>query len=159
DYRAVYDRMAEALTTASGGEAFITYHPPCCNFPGTAEPRTSLYLANRDWLDMNMLQSSHFEDPTEFLKLAGLAFGWTATYGYEPIREEYDSVPTRPIVDGEAHWEAVPRDVVIDKKPGRWDEVDIRNAAYQPVFAGAAGHSYGHVSVYGYVVPGDGDAS
>lgn len=159
DFSSVYDRMVQAITMASGHDPFITFHPPCCNFPGTAEPRTSLYWGKREWLDMNMLQSSHFEDPAMFLKLAGLASGWTATRGYEPIRKEYASLPTRPVIDGEAHWEEVPRDVLIDKKPDRWDAVDIRNAAYQSVFAGAAGHSYGHVSVYGFVIPGEGDAS
>jgi hypothetical protein len=151
DFRLVYDRMAAALTATSGGEAFITYHPPCCNFPGTAEPRTSLYWSHRDWLDMNMLQSSHFSDPTDFLKRTGLAFGWTATRGYEPIRQEYDSLPTRPVVDGEPHWEDTPRNADETEAAGRWDEVDIRNSAYQSVFAGAAGHSYGHVSIYAFV--------
>lgn len=159
DFRHVYDRMAESLIAASGGEAFITYHPPCCNVPGTAQPRTSLYWGNRNWLDMNMLQSSHFSDPTAFLKRSGFEFGWTATRGYEPIRMEYDSFPTRPVVDGEPHWENTPRNADPTEAAGRWDEVDIRNAAYQSVFAGAAGHSYGHNSVYAFVntVPNPGD--
>lgn len=151
DYRPVYDRMAQALTAVSTQDPFITYHPTGISLPGTAEPRTSLYWGNRQWLDMNMLQTSHFEDPAKFLERWGFTFGWKATHGYEPIRQEYESVPTRPIVDGEAHWEAVPRDVLIDERPGRWDEVDIRNGAYQSVFAGAAGHSYGHVSTYAFV--------
>lgn len=159
DFTRVYDRMAEALIVASGGEAFITYHPPCCNFPGTAEPRTSLYWANRSWLDMNMIQSSHFEDPSSFLSQVGLAFGWSATRGYEPISKEYDSLPTRPIIDSEAHWEQTPRNADEKERSGRWDDVDIRNAAYQSVFAGAAGHTYGHVSVYAFVIPGEDDAS
>jgi hypothetical protein len=151
DFRPVYDRMAEALTVSSGHDPFITYHPTGVSLPGTAEPRTSLYWGNRYWLDMNMLQSSHFEDPARFIERWGFVSSWKATYGYEPIHEEYNSLPTRPVVDGEAHWEGVPRDVLIDERPGLWDEVDIRNATYQSVFAGAAGHSYGHVSLYAFV--------
>lgn len=73
--------------------------------------------------------------------------------------QEYDSLPVRPIVDGEAHWEQVPRNADEKEAAGRWDEVDIRNSAYQSVFAGAAGHSYGHVSVYAFAIPGDSDQS
>jgi hypothetical protein len=108
---------------------------------------------------MNMIQSSHFEDPSKFLQRAGLAFGWVATRGYEPIRQEYDSQPTRPVIDGEAHWEGVPRNPYDEKVTELWNDVDVRNGAYQSVFAGAAGHSYGHVSVYAFVSAGNHDKS
>jgi hypothetical protein len=87
------------------------------------------------------------------MKRVGLAFGWSAVRGYEPIRQEYDSVPVRPVVDSESHWEDVPRDAETVGED-RWDHIDVRNSAYQSVFAGAAGHSYGHVSVYAFFTPG-----
>jgi hypothetical protein len=62
-----------------------------------AEPRTSLYWGDRQWLDMNMRQTRHFKDPPAFLKRYGFAFGWIATHGYEPVRKELDSLRPRPI--------------------------------------------------------------
>lgn len=150
DYRPIYDLMAKGIAEGEGDVPFITFHPPCCSFPGTAEPRTSLYLNNRDWLDMNMLQSSHFLDPTDFVRENGFAFGWNSTCNYEPIRKEYDSQPTRPVIDGEPQYEDIPRNLDAKIGAGRWDQVDIRNSAYHSVFAGAAGHDYNDLNVVGF---------
>jgi len=147
DFRPVYDLLTRGITEGQGEDPFFTFHPSCCNFPGTAEPRTSLYLGNRPWLHMNMLQSSHFKDVSAFLKQSGLAFGWDSTFNYEPIRREYDSLPVRPVVDGEPQFDSMPRNEDGKVAAGRWDEVDIRNSAYHSVFAGAAGHDYNHLSV------------
>lgn len=155
DFRPIYDLMAKGITAGDGGDPFITYHPPCCSYEGTPEPRDSLYLADRSWLDMNMLQSSHFADPTDFLKQAKMAFGWNSTFNYEPIRKEYDSLPVRPVIDAESQWENVPRNLDDKIASGRWDEVDVRDSAYHAVFAGAAGHDYMHLSVFAFYVRGE----
>jgi hypothetical protein len=155
DFRPVYDLMAKGLAEGDRGKPFIVFHPPCCSYEGTPEPRTSLYLADRPWLAMNLLQSSHFKDPTAFLKDAHMAFGWDSTFNYEPIRKEYDSLPVRPVMDAESQWEDVPRNLDDNIAAGRWDEADIRNSAYHAVFAGAAGHDYMHLSVFAFYTAGE----
>jgi hypothetical protein len=102
---------------------------------------------------MNMLQSSHFLDPTEFLRATGLGFGWVSTDNYEPVRKEYDSQPTRPIVDGEPQYDDIPRNLDDKVASGRWDQVDVRNSAYHSVFAGAAGHDYTNANTAGFYDP------
>jgi hypothetical protein len=150
DFRPIWDAMAEGIGEGEARTPFITYHPSCCSWPGTAEPRTSLYLGNRQWLTMNMLQSSHFRDPAPQVRRRGMAFAWDSRRNYEAIRAEYDALPVRPVVDGEPHYE----DLNIDGEPARdgaepevWNGDDARNAAYQAVFAGAAGHTYGNFPV------------
>lgn len=126
---------------------FITYHPPCCSEWGTAPPRTSLYFGDREWLSMNMLQSSHFLDPKAFVKSNRFSFGWKAEFNYQPIFDEYRSEPIRPVIDGESRYENLRKDDFYLKK-GSWASYDSRNSAYHSIFAGAAGHTYGDNSIY-----------
>jgi hypothetical protein len=104
---------------------------------------------------MNMLQSSHFRDPSVFLAFfkLGSDFGWDATMNYQPISDEYRSTPVRPVVDGETRYEDEPVDVFYDEQKGFWTANDSRNAAYHAVFAGAAGHTYGDNSVHQFYDP------
>ena len=53
DYTPIFDAFAKGILDGSGGSAFITYHPTGGNWPGTPQARTSLYLSDRSWLDMN----------------------------------------------------------------------------------------------------------
>ena len=158
DYRPIYDAMAKGIIAGEGGVPLISYHITCCNWLGTAKPRTSLYLGDRSWLTMNMLQSSHFRNPNSQTLFPGVAFAWDGTRNYEPIQEEYDSVPTRPVVDGEPRYEDLTVDVkwqdpkVIAAK-GYWTAYDARNAAYHAVFSGAAGHTYGNAMVWQFYNP------
>lgn len=151
DHRPVYDALAKGLTEGEGGDPFITYHPTNLSFPGTAPPRTSLYFPDRAWLDMNMLQSSHFLDPSEYLKTEHADFSWRGPYSYEPISQEYASKPVRPIIDGEPRFEDLLIDLGTSAHKGNWSGYDAGTAAYQAVFAGAAGHSYGHHSIWQFV--------
>jgi hypothetical protein len=157
DYRPIWDAMGKGIVAGEGGKPIITYHITCCSWSGTAEPRTSLYFADREWLTVNMLQSSHFRDPQSVIDLTGVNFAWEGAYNYEPIRAEYDSLPTKPIVDGEPRYEDLVVDVesepkLIERK-GYWNAYDVRNAAYHAVFAGAAGHTYGNHSVWQFYDP------
>lgn len=156
DFRPIYDAMAIGINEGNGGPAFITYHPSCCSYPGTAQPRTSLYLGDRSWLTMNMLQSSHYEHPAPAVQTeVGFDFSWLGPYNYEPIRDEYDAVPARPVVDGEARFEGLTIDNDPPARPekGMWTAYDARNAAYHAVFAGAAGHTYGCHTVWQFFDP------
>ncbi|MBI4166966.1 MAG: glycoside hydrolase family 140 protein, partial [Acidobacteria bacterium] len=148
DYRPVYDAMAGGIIAGDGRTPFISYHITCCSWSGTAQPRTSLYLGDRTWLTMNMLQSSHSGDPKVSSQWTGVSFVWNGTFNYEPIRDEYDSIPTRPVVDGEPRYEGIPVGVRYDPAKGYWTAYDARNAAYHALFAGAAGHTFGNLAVH-----------
>jgi hypothetical protein len=155
DFRPVYDLMAKGIRDGEGGDPFITFHETSLSFPGTPQPRSSLYLSNRSWLDMNTIQSSHFLDQSAHMARIGADFGWNSTYNYEPIRAEFYSRPVRPIIDAEPQFEYMPRNIDTSLASGRWDEVDVRNSAYHAVFAGAAGHTYNHLAVVHILVPGE----
>ncbi|MBI4166583.1 MAG: glycoside hydrolase family 140 protein [Acidobacteria bacterium] len=158
DFRPVYDAMAKGIEAGNGGYAFITYHITSLSFSGTAHPRTSLYFHDRAWLDMNMLQSSHFIDQSPHLRRLGADFGWNSTYNYEPIGDEYRSLPVRPVVDGEPHYEDHPIDFDPNaSKIAYWRAYDVRNAAYHALFAGAAGHTYGSFNIWDFYQPDRGE--
>jgi len=154
DFRPVYDALAKGIKAGDGLDAFITYHITGISFSGTAHPRTSLYFHDREWLTMNMIQSSHSIDPTTQLRMMGADFGWNSTLNYEPIGDEYASLPARPVVDSEPHFEDHPIvddvfNAILQRFEGRyWRAYDIRNALYHALFAGAAGHAYGHFNVW-----------
>lgn len=154
DYRPVYDALAKGIMEGEGGDPFITYHPTSLSFSGTAPPRTSLYLGTRAWLDMNMLQTGHFRVPIlqALPQLTEINFSWRGSFNYQPIAEEFNSSPTRPVIDGETRWEDLP----VNQQRGSkdyWTAYDNRNAAYQAVFAGAAGHNYGNENVANFYDP------
>lgn len=144
DYRPVFDAFAKGIEDGNGGKTFITYHPTGSNWPDTPEARTSLYLGERPWLDMNMIQSGAFVFPDVREKEGGFAKLWNTTLNYELIRKEYDSTPVRPIVDGEPLME----DEAINYDPanGYFTAYHSRNSAYHALFAGAAGVAYFNVA-------------
>jgi len=148
DDRPIYDAMAKGIEEGFGADAFITFHPAHFNFSGVAEGRTSRFFFDRAYLDMNMLQSAHFKDPRDHMKSIGAEQSLIASLSYHYVREEYDSIPTRPIIDGEARFEDLAIDLKPDASRGIWSGYDTRVAAYQDVFAGAAGHTYGNHAIW-----------
>jgi hypothetical protein len=116
------------------------------------KPLTSVMFANRPWLTMNMIQSSHYENPPEDVhgELMGFSFGWRGPMNYELISHEFASTPTKPVIDGEPRYEDLGKDNDAENvsKKGYWTGYDARNAAYHAVFAGAAGHAYGNHAVW-----------
>jgi hypothetical protein len=67
---------------------------------------------------------------------------------------DYDLKPTKPTLDGEPSYEHIPHGLHDTTKP-YWNANDVRRYAYWSVFAGAAGHTYGHNSVMQMHKPGD----
>jgi hypothetical protein len=47
DFRPVMDSLAAGISEGEARHPVMTYHPSCCSWAGTAEPRTSLYLGDR----------------------------------------------------------------------------------------------------------------
>jgi hypothetical protein len=79
----------------------------------------------------NMIQSSH---------------GALNTPNYKMVSADYDLVPVKPTLDGEPCYEDHP--VGFKPENGYFDAAEVRKAAYWAVFAGAAGHTYGHHCVW-----------
>jgi hypothetical protein len=159
DYRPVYDALARGITAGEGGDPFITYHPTMRSPSGAALPRMSLYFSDRDWFDMSMLQTSHHSrldaGAVTYGPLGDLGtyFMWNSWYNYVPVADEYAAVPARPVLDGEPRFEDHPNFDFNIKAQGYWRAHDVRNALYQALFAGAAGHTYGNFSIWDFYDP------
>jgi hypothetical protein len=144
DHRSIFDGYARGIQDGSEGAAFITYHPTGGSWPGTPEPRTSLYFGDRSWLGMNMIQSGHHVAPKLVEDAVGMDLVWNASFNYQPVNDEYNSLPARPIVDAEPRFEN--EAINLNRENGFWKAYDVRNATYHALFAGAAGVAYADVS-------------
>lgn len=132
--RAVIDAMAAGLRAGDGGTHLITFHP---RGPG----RSSSSLANAPWLDFHMIQSSHGAHDHD----NGLA-----------IEHDYALDPPKPVVDGEPRYEMIPVGFYFKNvsRLDRFDDYDVRQAAYWSLLAGACGHTYGNNNIWQFWQPG-----
>ena len=126
--RRVIDAMAEGLREGDGGAHLITYHP---RGPG----RSTDFLLDAPWLDFHMIQSSHGAHDHD----NGLF-----------VEAHRRSAPGKPTLDGEPRYEtlAVGFYWVDADRLDRFDDYDVRQAAYWAMLAGACGHTYGHGSLW-----------
>ena len=134
DERAIVDAMAAGLKAGDGGRHLITFHP---RGPG----QSSLHLQDASWIDFHMSQSSHAARDHD----TGLF-----------IEHDLALTPARPALDGEPRYESIPvgfyfRDV--DRRD-RFDDADVRQAAWWAVMAGACGHTYGNNNIWQMWIPG-----
>lgn len=113
----------------------ITFHP----FGRTT---SSQWFHNEPWLDFNMFQSGHrsYEQDTAAHEHK---FG---PDNYKFVQMDYNKKPVKPTLDGEPSYEHIPYGLHDATQP-RWTDSDVRRYGYWSVFAGAAGHTYGHNSV------------
>lgn len=142
-HRTIWNAMAEGLEDGDGGNHLITYHPQ----GGTS---SSDFFHNADWLDFNMHQSGHGDDPESRWKVN--------------LRDRA-LTPTKPSLDGEPCYEDIPKKFwEADPMPTRhtlqpeqadsifkhgwFDDHDVRNAAYWSVLSGACGHTYGNNNIW-----------
>jgi hypothetical protein len=112
-----------------------TYHP-------YGRTSSSEWFHNQPWLDFNMFQSGHRSYDLD-TSLAEHRFG---PDNYKFINIDYNLKPTKPTLDGEPSYELIPYGLHDTTKP-YWNANDVRRYGYWSVFAGAAGHTYGHNSV------------
>lgn len=126
--RTIITAMAAGLAEGDGGRHLRTYHP---RGPGLS----SDYFHNADWLDFNMFQSSHAARDHDNGLFA--AHDW----GLEPVK---------PTLDGEPRYEMIPVGFYNSDAAAnfRFDDYDVRQAAYWSLLAGACGHTYGHNSIW-----------
>lgn len=132
--RTVVEAMAAGLKEGDGGAHLATYHP---RGPGLS----SDYFHGAAWLDFNMFQSSHGGHDHD-----------NGLYA----EHDYALTPPKPTLDGEPRYETIPvgfyfRDA---NRLDRFDDYDVRQAAYWSLLAGACGHTYGHNSIWQMWQPG-----
>jgi len=120
--------MAKGLQEGDGGTHLITFHP---RGPG----QSSDYFQQAPWLDFNMNQSSHGAHDHD----NGLL-----------IDHDYSLKPQKPTLDGEPRYETMPVGFYYKNasRYDRFDDYDVRQAAYWSMLAGACGHTYGNNNVW-----------
>ncbi|WP_404421873.1 glycoside hydrolase family 140 protein [Nibricoccus sp. IMCC34717] len=130
DWRPIWREMARGLRESFGPNAVITYHP--CY-------QSSRYFPNEPWLSFFGIQSGH-----------GRGHDMPV---WELIERDYALKPTKPTIDLEPNYEDHPYNPwpQWDPATGRFRDHDVRKQLYRAVFAGAAGVSYGHHSVWAMV--------
>ena len=132
--RATVDAMAAGLKEGDEGSHLITFHP---RGPG----QSSRQLQDAPWLDFHMTQSSHAARDHD-----------TGLYA------EYDLglTPPRPTLDGEPRYETIPVGFYLrdHDRQRRFDDADVRQAAWWSVLAGACGHTYGDNNIWQMWQPG-----
>ncbi len=142
DYRNLWRKMAEGLAEGVTGvqvawnkpsqawsELLITYHT--CYEMETGEYSTMSYWTAEDaWISFIALQSGH-----------GLK-----TQSFNVVQKEVQREPRKPVIDIEPAYERMPMNWP-KFFPLHGDSI-VRNRAYWAIFSGAAGHTYGHASVW-----------
>ncbi len=122
--------MAAGIDEGQGKHTLTTCHPQ-----GGAS--SSTYLHQEKWMDFNLLQSGHHttDSPT-----------------WDMVANDYALAPTKPVIDGEPNYEDHP--INWNVANGYLTAYDVRKQAYRALFAGAAGHTYGHQSIWQMYQPG-----
>ena len=138
DSSAVFDALANGIIAGGGADQFVLYHPTALSLPGSPPALSNEFFGDREWLSANAMQSGH--------ALHKRDHGWDSTRNYEQVATMWSASPTRPALDLENHYEDFWID--FDENNRMWDDADVRNGAYQAVFAGAAGHTYGNWNVW-----------
>ena len=131
---ATWDAMAYGMKAGSADTHLVSYH-------SGGGHSSSEYFHDKDWLDFNTVQSRHRSQDAN----------------YPLITADYVLTPTKPTLDMECRYEDHPDARVIDIQAvmagqldpdERVDAFDARQGAYWAVFAGAAGHGYGHNDIW-----------
>lgn len=125
---AIIEAMAAGLGEGDGGAHLKTFHPIG---PGMS----SLKLHAAPWLDFNMFQSSHAARDHD-----------NGLY----VEHDYALTPAKPTLDGEPRYEGIPVGFYNRNVDGitRFDDFDVRQAAWWSVLAGACGYTYGNNNIW-----------
>ncbi|HZJ57545.1 MAG TPA: glycoside hydrolase family 140 protein [Clostridia bacterium] len=120
----VINAMAKGLKEGDGGRHIMTFHP-------VGGHSSSHHVHEEEWLDFNMIQSSH---------------GKVNNENYKMVAEDYNKMPVKPTFDAEPCYEDHP--IGFNAVNGYFDAADVRKAGYWSVFSGAMGHTYGHHCIW-----------
>jgi hypothetical protein len=124
-HKQIIEQMAIGIKEADGGSHLISFHPQ-------GGQGSSQYFHNSDWLDFNMRQNGHSPSFSE---------------RYYMTREDYNLMPTKPVMDAEPIYEDHPINFNPDAN-GHSTAAEVRRPLYWNLFTGAFGHTYGHHSVW-----------
>ena len=130
---AIWRSMATGIESVLGKGTFITYHPSGGEF------RTTNYIHNEAWLDMNALQSGHGSRESD-------PWRW--------VKEDLAIQPQKPTLDMEPCYEdhpVNPWDGKWTRQRGYFTAYDVRARIYRGVFAGACGVTYGHHQIWQFL--------
>ena len=132
----VWRTLARGIAVGATGKedystTLMTYHP-------LGDLSSAQWFHNDPWLDFDMVQGGHC-----------LRYDVRR----DVIDKTYAATPPKPFLDGEPIYSAHP--YCWDRPPeGYSTPLDVRRDAYWAVFAGAAGHTYGHHSVWQFLGTG-----
>jgi hypothetical protein len=117
---------AQLEKSSNRSDLLLTHHP-------AGGQSSSRFFHAESWMDFNMLQSGHNADLP----------------AYRLTQGDYAKTPVKPVLDGEAAYENI-TNALVQYAPGVRviNDYDVRRQAYQSVFHGAAGHTYGACEVY-----------
>lgn len=121
DYRPAVRAMASALRRGAP-TALISYHPR------KGAPQSAAWFHDDEWLAFN----SNQEWPDQQVRC---------------ISEDWARTPAKPTWLFEGRYEGYWRG---NYKAEQWGEWQVRQQAYQTIFAGGFGHTYGHERVFGF---------
>lgn len=117
---ALINALAEGIESGHGGANLMTIHPD-------GSRSSSEYFHDTGWLDFNMIQTFSINPSTASL-----------------IQADWERNPAKPVVNAEPAYED--RNSNYNNDPvTAWK---VRYEAYQSVFQGAMGHTYGHWEVW-----------
>lgn len=141
---AVWQRMG-ALFHELDSDSLVTFHP-------FGRTQSSTWFHQEPWLDFNMFQSGHRrydQDDTPEPK---------GEDNWRYVAEDRAKQPPKPTIDGEPSYEGIPQGLHDPAEP-YWTDADARRYAWWSVFAGAAGHTYGHSAVMQMHKPDHGEGA
>ncbi|MBK8161648.1 MAG: DUF4038 domain-containing protein [Gammaproteobacteria bacterium] len=117
---ALINALAEGIESGHGGANLMTIHPD-------GSRSSSEYFHDAEWLDFNMIQTFSINPSTADI-----------------IEADWKRSPAKPVVNAEPAYEG--RDMHNNNDPVTpWK---VRYEAYQSVFQGAMGHTYGHSEIW-----------
>lgn len=138
---ALFRRMGRRLK-ADRPDRLVGYHP-------FGRTDSSWWFHGEDWLDFNLFQSGHRRYDQTQLSVWDDAAPGEGCFGednWRYVESDRARVPAKPTLDGEPSYEQIPQGLHDPSEP-YWNSADVRRYAYWSVFAGAAGHTYGHNAV------------
>jgi hypothetical protein len=143
DSMEVWNTIGETLDSIDKNH-LITFHP-------RGRTTSSIWFQNEKWLKLNMFQSGHRTYAQDTSSNEPFRFGED---NWKYVMLDYNKTPTKPVLDGEPSYEGIPHGLHDTTLP-RWKAKDVRRYAYWSVFSGAAGFTYGDISVIQMYKPGD----
>jgi len=126
----ILNAMVRGIREADGGRNLMTFHPQ-------GGSGSSQFFEQDSWIDFNARQNGHQPEYKHF--------GDTL--------KDYQLEPAKPVIDIEPLYEDHP----LHFAPSDWGysvAADIRRPLYWNLFNGAAGHTYGHHSIWQMYQPG-----